>query len=171
MLASWSARLGNAKASPEGESQAGDGPDFARKLPGKPQGSDISARKPTLKQGVPPCRWIVSDATWDDETVTTLLRGNANREARARTARRGRLLQYLTMAWNSAECVVAVVAGLTAGSIALAGFGFDSAIELASSVAALWRLRRDADEEKLEAPGRFAAQTSPRNCPGSCDLG
>jgi divalent metal cation (Fe/Co/Zn/Cd) transporter len=61
-------------------------------------------------------------------------------------ARRGRLLQYVTIAWNSAECLVALAAGFMAGSIALVGFGFDSAIEVTSSVAALWRLRRDADE-------------------------
>jgi divalent metal cation (Fe/Co/Zn/Cd) transporter len=50
------------------------------------------------------------------------------------------------MAWNSAECVVALAAGFVAGSIALVGFGIDSAIEVTSSIAALWRLRRLADE-------------------------
>ena len=65
---------------------------------------------------------------------------------RLEIARRGRLLQYVTIAWNLAECVVALAAGFMAGSIALVGFGFDSAIEVTSSVAALWRLRRDADE-------------------------
>ena len=70
---------------------------------------------------------------------------------RAAAARRGRLLQYLTIAWNSAECAVALVAGFLAGSIALVGFGFDSAIEVISSLAALWRLRWDADEARREA--------------------
>src|ERR1700730_7757883 len=65
---------------------------------------------------------------------------------RREIARRGRLLQYVTIAWNSAECLVALAAGVMAGSIALVGFGFDSAIEVTSSLAALWRLRRDADE-------------------------
>jgi divalent metal cation (Fe/Co/Zn/Cd) transporter len=69
-------------------------------------------------------------------------------------ARRGRRLQYLTIAWNSAECVVALVAGFLAGSVALVGFGFDSAIEVASSFAALWRLRWDADEGHREAAER-----------------
>ena len=46
---------------------------------------------------------------------------------RARTARTGRGLQHLTIAWNAAECVVALVAGALAGSIALVGFGLDSA--------------------------------------------
>ena len=70
---------------------------------------------------------------------------------RAAAARRGRLLQYLTIAWNSAECAVALVAGFLAGSIALVGFGFDSAIEVISSLAALWRLHWDADEARREA--------------------
>jgi divalent metal cation (Fe/Co/Zn/Cd) transporter len=46
----------------------------------------------------------------------------------------------------SAECLISIGAGLVAGSIALIGFGFDSAIEVASSLAALWRLARDEDE-------------------------
>jgi len=73
---------------------------------------------------------------------------------RRESARRGRLLQYLTIAWNSAECVVALAAGFVAGSIALVGFGFDSAIEVTSSVAALSRLRWDADEERRESSER-----------------
>ncbi len=69
---------------------------------------------------------------------------------RTHSIQRGRILQYLTIAWNSAEFVIALVAGLLAGSIALIGFGFDSAIEVTSSVAALWRLGRDRDEASRE---------------------
>jgi cation diffusion facilitator family transporter len=69
---------------------------------------------------------------------------------------RGRRLQYLTIAWNSAEFVIALVAGFLAGSIALIGFGFDSAIEVTSSLAALWRLRRDRDEESRERAEQHA---------------
>jgi divalent metal cation (Fe/Co/Zn/Cd) transporter len=69
---------------------------------------------------------------------------------RADTAQLGQRLQYVTILWNSAECVVALVAGFISGSIALVGFGFDSAIEVTSSVAALWRLRRDDDEAARE---------------------
>src|SRR3989454_7281187 len=43
-----------------------------------------------------------------------------------------------------------------AGSIALVGFGLDSAIEVTSSLAALWRLRRDLDENRREAAERRA---------------
>jgi len=80
-------------------------------------------------------------------------------------ARRGRRLQYLTIGWNSAECIVAVIAGLLAGSIALVGFGFDSAIEVTSSLAALWRLARDSDEAARERAERRALRVI-----GSCFL-
>jgi len=62
----------------------------------------------------------------------------------------------LTIAWNSAEFVIALVAGFLAGSIALIGFGFDSAIEVTSSLAALWRLSHDRDEETREQAERRA---------------
>jgi divalent metal cation (Fe/Co/Zn/Cd) transporter len=74
--------------------------------------------------------------------------------ARTRAIKLGRALQYLTIAWNSAECLVALTAGFVAGSIALVGFGFDSAVEVTSSLAALWRLRNDADEGGREAAER-----------------
>jgi divalent metal cation (Fe/Co/Zn/Cd) transporter len=79
---------------------------------------------------------------------------NVDGGTRLRAARRGRLLQYLTIAWNAAECLVALVAGFLAGSIALVGFGFDSAIEIASSMAALWRLRLEADPARREEAER-----------------
>ena len=76
--------------------------------------------------------------------------------ARAEIVRRGRALQYLTILWNVAECGVAVVAGLVAGSVALVGFGLDSALEVTSGVAALWRLRQDADASSRERAERRA---------------
>jgi divalent metal cation (Fe/Co/Zn/Cd) transporter len=73
-----------------------------------------------------------------------------------RFLRRGRLLQYITLAWNSAEAIIAVAAGFIAGSIALVGFGFDSAIEVACSLAAVWLLARYHDEARREATEKFA---------------
>jgi divalent metal cation (Fe/Co/Zn/Cd) transporter len=75
---------------------------------------------------------------------------------RTRFIQRGRNLQYLTIAWNSAEFVIALTAGFLAGSISLIGFGFDSAIEVTSSLAALWRLGRDHDEESRERAEQHA---------------
>lgn len=70
---------------------------------------------------------------------------------RREQVRRGRGLEYLTIGWNSLEGVIAVGAGLAAGSIALVGFGFDSAIEVASGMALLWRLHMDAPEQRERA--------------------
>jgi divalent metal cation (Fe/Co/Zn/Cd) transporter len=50
--------------------------------------------------------------------------------------------------YNAIEGAVALTAGAAAGSIALVGFGADSVIELASSVAALWRLHADVDPRR-----------------------
>jgi divalent metal cation (Fe/Co/Zn/Cd) transporter len=67
---------------------------------------------------------------------------------RALLVRRGLLLSYATALYNSLEGLVAIGAGLAAGSVALVGFGVDSAIELSASGAALWRLRSDRDAER-----------------------
>ena len=55
--------------------------------------------------------------------------------------RQGRRLEYVTIGWNVIEGVVAVVAGLLAGSTALVGFGVDSGIESMSGAVLLWRLQ------------------------------
>jgi divalent metal cation (Fe/Co/Zn/Cd) transporter len=56
-----------------------------------------------------------------------------------RVACRVRLLSWLSLAWMTVEGVVAVTAGIVAGSIALIGFGLDSAIEGLASVIIIWR--------------------------------
>ena len=69
---------------------------------------------------------------------------------RGELVKRGRRLEYLTIGWNLLEGVVAVGAGLVAGSTALVGFGFDSFVESLSGGALLWRLRSDEDSERRE---------------------
>lgn len=64
--------------------------------------------------------------------------------------RAGRRLEYLTLGWNMIEAVVAVGAGLFAGSIALVGFGADSVIESLSGAALLWRLQSHEADERRE---------------------
>jgi divalent metal cation (Fe/Co/Zn/Cd) transporter len=56
-----------------------------------------------------------------------------------RFARRARLLSWASLAYMALEGIVAVVAGIVAGSIALIGFGIDSAIEGFASVIIVWR--------------------------------
>ena len=65
-------------------------------------------------------------------------------------AQRGRHLEYFTIAWNTLEGLVAVVAGALAGSISLVGFGIDSFIEVTSGGVLLWRMSVDADVRKRE---------------------
>jgi divalent metal cation (Fe/Co/Zn/Cd) transporter len=65
----------------------------------------------------------------------------------------GLWLVGMTMGYNVLEGLVALWAGLHAGSIALVGFGFDSFIECAAAAALLWRLgieARGADPEAIE---------------------
>jgi divalent metal cation (Fe/Co/Zn/Cd) transporter len=54
-------------------------------------------------------------------------------------AGRVRLLSWLSLAWMTIEGAVAIGAGIVAGSIALVGFGLDSAIEGFASVIIIWR--------------------------------
>lgn len=69
---------------------------------------------------------------------------------RAALIRRGKLLEYATVGYNSLEGIIAIGAGLIAGSVALVGFGFDSMIEVISGATLLWRLYADVDEERRE---------------------
>jgi len=64
-------------------------------------------------------------------------------DARSQTISRGRRLEYFTVAYNALEGLVSIVAGLMAGSVSLVGYGLDSAIEMTSGAALLWRLRHD----------------------------
>lgn len=70
---------------------------------------------------------------------------------RAEEVRRGRRLEYVTVVWNSLEGLIAVGAGVVAGSVALVGFGFDSVIEVTSGAALIWRLHMDAPARRERA--------------------
>lgn len=69
---------------------------------------------------------------------------------RTELIKRGRHLEYFTIAYNSLEGLIAIGAGVVAGSIALVGFGFDSFIEVTSGAALLWRLHADIEPERRE---------------------
>ncbi len=64
-------------------------------------------------------------------------------DARAILLRRGAALEGLTVAYNALEGIVAIAAGLAAGSVALTGFGVDSVVEVTSGVVVWWRLRAE----------------------------
>jgi len=67
---------------------------------------------------------------------------------------KGLIAEYFTVGWNVIEGLVAIAAGITAGSIALVGFGLDSYVEVASGLVLIWRLRKhgfgDEQEEAAE---------------------
>jgi cation diffusion facilitator family transporter len=63
--------------------------------------------------------------------------------------RRALWLEYFTVGWNVIEGVVAIGAGIIAGSVALVGFGVDSSIEVISALGLLWRLRTAGPEASV----------------------
>jgi len=54
--------------------------------------------------------------------------------------RRGFALEWATLGWNVAGIIVLSVAAVTARSVALAGFGLDSLIEIGASTVVIWEL-------------------------------
>ncbi len=74
-------------------------------------------------------------ATADDLTRKALLR-------------RGFALEYVTLAWNVAGIVVLAVAAISARSVALAGFGLDSLIEIGASTIVIWGLSGTGEERQ-----------------------
>jgi divalent metal cation (Fe/Co/Zn/Cd) transporter len=70
--------------------------------------------------------------------------------------KRGLRLEYVTLGWNVVGTVVVVVAAVAARSVALAGFGLDSLIEIVASVVVVWQLTggsRDRERRALRLIG------------------
>ena len=84
---------------------------------------------------------------------------------RQSAARRGKRLEYFTIAWNTLEGLVAVISGAMAGSVSLVGFGIDSFIEVTSGSTLLWRMSVDADERSRERNEKLSLKIV-----GSCFL-
>ncbi len=74
--------------------------------------------------------------------------------SRSALVRRGRRLEYFTVAYNCLEGLVSIVAGAIAGSVSLIGFGLDSIIEVTSGTVLLWRLHYDLDPSRRELAER-----------------
>ena len=62
--------------------------------------------------------------------------------------RRGFALEYVTLAWNVAGIVVLAIAAVSARSVALAGFGLDSLIEIGASTVVIWELSGAGEERQ-----------------------
>jgi divalent metal cation (Fe/Co/Zn/Cd) transporter len=71
--------------------------------------------------------------------------------ARARLLRRGFVLEYVTLGWNLAGIIVLALAAIAARSVALAGFGLDSVIEIGASAVVIWELSGTGEHRRRRA--------------------
>lgn len=69
-------------------------------------------------------------------------------DERSRLGRRAQLLAGASVAYNLVESVIAITAGLVAGSVALVGFGLDSLVEVSSGLIILWQFRHPVPESR-----------------------
>ncbi|MCM3884824.1 cation transporter [Frankia sp. R82] len=65
--------------------------------------------------------------------------------------RRGFALEYATLGWNVVAVAVLAVAAIAARSVALAGFGLDSLIEIGASTVVLWELSGTGEQRQRRA--------------------
>ena len=72
----------------------------------------------------------------------------AGTKPRSVLLRRGFALEYVTLAWNVAGIVVLAIAAISARSVALAGFGLDSLIEIGASTVVIWELSGTGEERQ-----------------------
>jgi divalent metal cation (Fe/Co/Zn/Cd) transporter len=82
--------------------------------------------------------------------VTEITEASLADRKREALVRKGILLSYATIGYNSLEAIGSLIAGVLAGSVALVGFGIDSVLEVLASGAAQWRLRSDLDPAKRQ---------------------
>jgi divalent metal cation (Fe/Co/Zn/Cd) transporter len=71
--------------------------------------------------------------------------------------RRVRRLVTATIAYNVVEAVIAIAAGVAAGSTALVGFGLDSVIEVSSAAVVAWQFSARDPEARERAALRIIA--------------
>jgi len=76
---------------------------------------------------------------------------------RARLGRRAQLLAGASVSYNAVEAVIALSAGVVAGSAALVGFGLDSIVEVSSGLVILWQFRHRLPESREQVAVRLIA--------------
>jgi divalent metal cation (Fe/Co/Zn/Cd) transporter len=74
-----------------------------------------------------------------------------DKTARSPLLRRGFALEYATLAWNVGGIVVLAIATVSARSVALAGFGLDSLIEIGASAVVIWELSGTGEARQRRA--------------------
>ncbi|MPZ93867.1 MAG: hypothetical protein GEU96_02900 [Propionibacteriales bacterium] len=76
---------------------------------------------------------------------------------KARLERRAQQLAAASVTYNVIEAIIAITAGLAAGSVALVGFGLDSVVEVSSGVIILWQFRHRLPESRERLALRLMA--------------
>lgn len=71
--------------------------------------------------------------------------------------RRAQLLALASIGYNLIEAIIAIAAGLVAGSVALIGFGLDSVVEVSSGLVILWQFRHRVPESRERTALRLLA--------------
>ena len=105
---------------------------------------------------------------WLRAAAAGRLRPVASADSPARNAllRRGFALEYLTLGWNMAGIVVLAIAAISARSVALAGFGLDSLIEIGASTVVIWELTgTDAGPSACRSAAHRLGVPRPRGLP------
>ena len=74
-----------------------------------------------------------------------------NGEDNVRPLRLGRQLEMMTLGWNVVGVIILAYAAIAAKSVALAGFGLDSVIEIGASTVVLWELAEVAQTRQHRA--------------------
>jgi divalent metal cation (Fe/Co/Zn/Cd) transporter len=70
---------------------------------------------------------------------------------RSRLLRRGFALEWITLSWNVVGVIVLALAAIASRSVALAGFGLDSLIEIGASIVVIWQLFGGGEERQRRA--------------------
>jgi divalent metal cation (Fe/Co/Zn/Cd) transporter len=78
---------------------------------------------------------------------------------RTRLGRRAQVLAGVSVTYNVVEAIIAVAAGVTAGSVALVGFGLDSVVEVSSGLIVLWQFRQRLPESRERHALRLMASS------------
>lgn len=97
------------------------------------------------------------DLDFSDSLPSASSRWVVDPEERRRLGRRAQLLAATSVTYNVIEAVVAVSAGVAAGSVALVGFGLDSVVEVSSGLIILWQFRHRMPESRERRALRLLA--------------
>jgi len=78
-------------------------------------------------------------------------------EQKALLGRRAQLLAAASVSYNAIEAIIAIAAGIVAGSVALVGFGLDSVVEVSSGLIIVWQFRHRLPESRERQALRMMA--------------